>query len=120
MGLTAAALLVLAVIAGVWWQAVVGGVIGVAFFAVQEWVLGSKAIGKGDKWLGGVMGMALGPVLVLPSILLGYILGSVYAVYLLARKRATKATRLPLGVYLSTAWLIGLFFGPWLRAWLFG
>lgn len=89
---------------------VAGAVFGTAFFALQ-WVLThGRGIGTGDIWLGGAMGLAVGHVLVLPTILLGYMIGSIQALYLLATKKATRKTRLPLGVYLSLGLLVTVLF----------
>jgi leader peptidase (prepilin peptidase)/N-methyltransferase len=51
------------------------------------------------------------------ALFLGIILCSVYALTLLARRKATAATRLPLGTFLAVGGLIAALVGAPLIAW---
>jgi leader peptidase (prepilin peptidase)/N-methyltransferase len=51
------------------------------------------------------------------ALFLGILLGALYAITLLARRRATAITRLPLGTFLSIGGLLAALFSGPLLAW---
>lgn len=85
--------------------------VGVAFFGLQYLLTRGKGIGSGDIWLGGAIGAVTGWPLVLVSIGIGYIVGSIHAIGLLIAKKGNRKTRLPLGAYLIVGMLITWMWG---------
>jgi leader peptidase (prepilin peptidase) / N-methyltransferase len=87
-----------------------GGVMGLLFLAGQ-WFTVSGALGLGDVWLGVSLGALLGPLGVARALAWGMILLGVVAVALLATRRITLKSYLPLGTCLIagallSAWLV--------------
>jgi prepilin signal peptidase PulO-like enzyme (type II secretory pathway) len=82
-----------------------------AFFFIAQYVLTKgEGIGDGDIRLGVLMGALLGWPMTLFSIMMAYIGGSVISLGLLATKRASMKSALPLGVFLLPALFISFLF----------
>ena len=95
--------------ADTWRSVLIGIAIGTTFFGGQ-WVLTrGKGIGAGDLFLGAAIGMSVGPIAVLPTIIAGYILATPPALFALSTGKATRKTKIPIGAYLAVAWMIGWF-----------
>lgn len=87
------------------------------FFLGQFLISKGKWIGGGDIRLGFLMGLILGWPNCLWGLLLSYILGSVVAVPLLIFGWKTMSSKIPFGVFLTSATLITLFFGEQIVRW---
>jgi leader peptidase (prepilin peptidase)/N-methyltransferase len=74
-------------------------------------------LGLGDIKLAAMLAAFLGFWPAVLAVFLGFILGSLYALTLIARRRATAATRLPLGTFLSIGGLLAALLGTPLIAW---
>jgi prepilin signal peptidase PulO-like enzyme (type II secretory pathway) len=98
----------------------ISGIIGAGFFLFQFVISRGKWIGGGDIRLGLLMGFALGWPGILAGIFLAYIIGSLVGLYLLATKKKTLSAKVPLGVFLSPATLLILFWGEVLIDWYLG
>ncbi|HOZ53329.1 MAG TPA: prepilin peptidase [bacterium] len=97
------------------------GVIGAGFFGIQYLISKGKWIGEGDIWLGGFLGIALADFSkILLLIFLTYLVGGVSAMLLIIFGRRKIGSKLPLGIFLSVAALITLFFGQELIDWYLG
>ncbi len=87
----------------------------VAFFLLQYLITKGKGIGEGDIWLGASLGLLLsGWNQLLVTIILAYLIGSLVAIFLLIIGKKKWQSKLPLGVFLSLAALISLFYGDYL------
>jgi prepilin signal peptidase PulO-like enzyme (type II secretory pathway) len=106
---------------GITWQnMVISGIIGGSFFLIQFLISRGKCIGGGDIRLGLLMGIALGWPLVLVAILLAYFVGSLVGICLIIAKKKQWSSQIPLGIFLSTATIITLFWGQEILNWYLG
>lgn len=80
-------------------------------------VRGREGLGLGDVKLLGMIAAFLGFAPGMLSLFLGVLSGTVYAVVLLARRRAGAQTRLPLGSFLAAGGLLAALFGQQLLGW---
>ena len=100
-------------------NAALGGGVGFAMFLVIAMV-SRGGMGWGDVKLVALIGLAVGFPLVLFSIILGAILGSIVALALMiAKKRKFKET-LPFGPFLALAAMITLLWGSDVLSWYMG
>ena len=105
---------------GISWQnMLISGIIGSSFFLIQFLISRGRWIGGGDIRLGLLMGLALGWPNVLTAIFLAYLIGSVVGVGLILSGRKQWSSKVPLGVFLSTATIIVLFWGEIILDWYF-
>jgi prepilin signal peptidase PulO-like enzyme (type II secretory pathway) len=81
----------------------IGVLIGAMFFMLQYVLTRGKGIGTGDIRLGIIMGALLGFPVVIFSLMIAYVGGSVVSLLLLATKKMTMKSALPLGVFLIPA-----------------
>lgn len=100
-----------------WLSIGLGAVVGAGFFGLQYLVSRGRWIGGGDIRLGGVLGLALGWPLVVVSMVLAYLGGSVIAVELLLMKRKNWSSVLPFGTFLSLAGAVTMIGGQTLLDW---
>ena len=85
--------------------------------ATYKALRGREGMGLGDAKLLAMIAAFLGFGDAMLSFFLGMIACASYAVYLLARHRATAATRLPLGSFLAAAGLVTALLGEAVLAW---
>ena len=103
---------------GVTWQnMLISGIIGSSFFLIQFLISRGKWIGGGDIRLGLLIGIAMGWPLVLVAIFLAYIVGSFISIGLILSKKKEWGSQVPLGIFLSTATIITLFWGQEIVDW---
>lgn len=103
-----------------WISLLVCGAIGAGFFLIQFLVSNGKWIGGGDIRLGLVMGFAFGRLdLLILAMMLAYFIGSFIGVGLMIAGKKSMSSKLPLGVFLSVATLITLFYGENILEWYF-
>lgn len=76
-----------------------------------------EGLGLGDVKLLAMIAAFLGFWNAIFALFVGIVLGAVYAITLLARRRATAATRIPLGAFLCIGGLIAALLGEPLIAW---
>ncbi len=100
-------------------NAALGGGVGFAIFVVIA-IVSRGGMGWGDVKLVALIGLAVGFPLVLFSIIVGAILGSIVALALMiGRKRRFRET-LPFGPFLALAAMITLFWGSDALSWYMG
>lgn len=99
------------------WNLLISGIIGGSFFLLQFLISKGKWIGGGDIRLGSLIGLALGWPMSIFAIFLAYIIGSISAIPLLIFKKKKLKSEIPLGVFLSTATIITLFWGEAILSW---
>jgi prepilin signal peptidase PulO-like enzyme (type II secretory pathway) len=103
-----------------WKIMLLAGLIGGGFFALQFFISRGRWIGGGDIRLGLLMGVALGKIdLLIVAIMLAYCIGSVIAIFLVLNKKKGWKSEVPLGVFLTPATIIALFFGQSIINWYF-
>jgi leader peptidase (prepilin peptidase)/N-methyltransferase len=78
---------------------------------------GREGLGLGDVKLVGMIAAFLGFWPAVLALFVGVVMGSVYALTLLVRGRATATTRLPLGSFISIGGLVASLAGASLIAW---
>jgi len=102
------------------WNLLISGIIGGSFFLVQFLVSRGKWVGGGDIRLGALMGLILGWPSVILAIFLAYIIGSIAAIGLLITGKKKWGSMVPMGIFLSTATVIILFWGDFILNWYLG
>ncbi|MDD4332801.1 MAG: prepilin peptidase [Patescibacteria group bacterium] len=104
-----------------WLSLLVCGIIGAGFFLLQFLISRGRWIGGGDIRLGLLMGVSLGRwEYLLVAIVLGYLIGSVAGIGLIASRKKNWGSQVPLGVFLSVSTIITLFCGDKIINWYFG
>lgn len=97
-----------------------GALIGGGFFGAQYWLSSGRWIGGGDVRLGVMMGLWLGWQNTVVAIFLAYIVGAIFAVFLLITKRARRDTAIPFGTFLAVTTMVSLYWGQYLIQWYVG
>ena len=92
----------------------IGGLVVGGFFAVQFIVSKGTWVGGGDIRLGALLGVMFGLAQGILALMIAYILGALFAVYLLSKKKAGMKSELVFGPFLAIAGWIVLFFGTFL------
>ena len=100
--------------------AVAGGGIIYLVGVAGKLALKKEAMGFGDVKLMAMVGAFIGWRLVLLSIFLGSLFGSVIGIILILLKKAEMQTRVPFGPYLALGSVVSLFYGNALFAWYTG
>jgi prepilin signal peptidase PulO-like enzyme (type II secretory pathway) len=91
-------------------SSLIGGAIGFVFFTLQYVLTKGRGIGAGDIRIGFIMGLLLGFPLVLSSLMIAYVGGSVICIGLLIAKKITRDAAVPLGVFLIPALIVVFIF----------
>ncbi len=89
----------------------ISGIIGSSIFLIQFLVSNGKWVGGGDIRLGFLMGVILGWPYILLGLFLAYFIGTFVSLLLIIFSRKKLSSRVPFGVFLSTATIISLFWG---------
>lgn len=92
-------------------SSLIGAGIAAGFFGLQYLLSKGKWIGSGDLRIGAFMGAMLGWQNTLLALFLSYILGSIIGIVLLATKKASGETAVPLGPFLVLGTLLSFFWG---------
>ncbi|MFH1822190.1 MAG: prepilin peptidase [Patescibacteria group bacterium] len=101
-----------------WFSLLISAIIGISFFLIQFLISRGKWIGGGDIRLGLLMGLALGRYdLLILAIILAYFAGSIVGLFLIYTGRKEWGGKVPLGVFLTFATIISLFWGSEIINW---
>jgi leader peptidase (prepilin peptidase)/N-methyltransferase len=105
-----------------WKAALLGGVIGLAFFGIAYGMAGvfypgKIGLGMGDVTLATFIGLAIGFPSALVAIVLGILMGGLVSVLLLLARRATLQTAIPYGPFLILGGFVAMFWGPAIVKW---
>ena len=110
----AGVLLMIGLGAGPWWQWPVAGLGAAAFlFVISEVYYRLRHVegmGFGDVKLALCMGVYLG-VAVVPALFVGFLMGAIVGVVLVAVRRGDGKTAIPFGPFLAAGAVVGLFAG---------
>ncbi|MSU76352.1 prepilin peptidase [Patescibacteria group bacterium] len=93
-----------------------GGIIGL-FFLVLSAISGGRWLGGGDIKLGALIGLILGWPYALVAIILSYLIGTFYAVVLLASRRADMKSSIAFGPAMVAGYFIAVFYGDVIVHW---
>ncbi len=92
----------------------IGAVIAFVWFGAQWVISRGRAVGSGDILLGASLGLWLGWQGSITMLFLSYIIGAVFAMYLLVTDQATRKTRIAFGPLLALGSVIAsLGVGQW-------
>jgi leader peptidase (prepilin peptidase)/N-methyltransferase len=84
---------------------------GWAFFAIQYFLTKKRGIGKGDLYLGIIMGLIFSWEILLLTIFLAYLIGTLVIIFLFILKgKSVLKSKLPLGAFLVPATIFSLIF----------
>lgn len=104
-----------------WLNLVISAIIGGGFFLVQFIISKGRWIGGGDIRLGIFMGLSLGRIdYLILAIFLAYFIGSIVGVGLILTGKKKWGSQVPLGVFLSAATIITIFWGEGIISWYLG
>lgn len=93
------------------------GVITAGFFFFQYAVSHGKWIGGGDISFGFVIGFMLGWPQVVMALVLAYIIGALFGVFLLIFKKKKLDSQIPFGTFLSLGTFLALFWADKIYTW---
>ena len=93
------------------------GLIGGGFFLAQFIVSKGRWIGGGDIRLGLLMGVMFSWPMILLALLLAYLIGSVISIFLVIFGKKKWKSEVPMGIFLTSASIITLFWGDQILAW---
>ena len=102
---------------GNWQSSLIGAAIGLGFFGIQWLASQGRWLGSGDIRIGVFMGLLLGWPKMLLALVLSYIIGSIISIFLLATKRATPKSAIPLGPFLVLGTVIAFCAGDLILNW---
>lgn len=94
-----------------------GGAIGLGFFLAQFLISQGRWIGGGDLRLGALIGLSLGIKGTLVALFSAYMLGAIYASFLLISGKAAKNHQLPFGPFLIAGFAISLIWSQEIIDW---
>lgn len=107
-----------------WKAALLGGAVGLVFFAVAYALAGvlypgKIGLGMGDVTLATFIGLVVGFPSAIVAIVLGILMGGLVSALLLLARRATLQTAIPYGPFLILGGWIAMFWGPAIVKWYF-
>jgi len=91
-------------------SSILGGMVGVVMLGGISLISGGRAMGWGDVKLAGAMGLLLGFGQVLVALMLAFVLGGVFGMFLIFLKKATGKSMIPFGPFLTIATAVFLLF----------
>lgn len=98
-------------------DALIGLVIPVVFFGAQFVLSRGTWIGSGDLRVGAFMGVILGWKLVIVSLVLSYIIGSIVSILVAVKKHQFYGVKIPFAPFLVTGTFLTIFFGEKILRW---
>lgn len=100
-----------------WLSLILGVVLGAGWFGLQWLVSKGKWVGSGDIRIGAILGIFLGFAQTALALFGAYILGTIWAVYLLLTKKAKFSSQIPFGVFLGITGILTFLFGANVIEW---
>ena len=103
------------------WQSLfvmgIGAIVGGGFFLIQYMVSRGRWVGGGDIRMGVFMGVVLGWPNILFGLLLSYVIGAVFGVWLLVHKKKQLTSSVPFGTFLAIGTMVALYYGDTVVRW---
>jgi len=87
------------------------------FFALLVLVSKEKWMGRGDIYLGAILGLLLGYPQVLVGLFLAFTLGALFSIILLSLKKTTFKSQIAFGPFVIFATFIAFFWGEKILQW---
>ena len=104
--------------------AAIGAAVGFVFFFVLYWLgnrfYGAGALGFGDVTLSMTMGAMLGLTYIVPTLIMGILIGGVLSGIFLITGIINRSSYIPYGPFLALAGMIMLIWGEPIMQWYFG
>ncbi len=101
----------------VFFNKLLAGILGGLFFLIIVLISQGKWMGMGDVKIGILMGLLLGLPHLFTALFLAFLVGGIVSIILLALKRKTLKSEIPLGPFLTGATFITLLWGDILLNW---
>lgn len=98
-------------------NALIGGLIGGGFFALQWAISKGRWVGGGDIRVGAFIGIILGWQLTVVALVVAYLVGSLVAIGIALKKGVLRGVRMPLAPLLVIGTFVAFFFGNELITW---
>lgn len=98
---------------------ILGGIAGLAVFALIIFASKGKAMGMGDMKLAGAMGLIIGWPDIILAIVFSFVIGSLWGVILLLTGRKTLKEKIPFGPFLVIGFFTFIIWGHSLLSWYF-
>jgi leader peptidase (prepilin peptidase) / N-methyltransferase len=99
--------------------AIIGAVVGYMSLWSLYWlfklITGKEGMGYGDFKLLAALGAWMGPVALLPIMLLSSLIGAIVGVTLIATRRHERGVPMPFGPFIAAAGWVWFIAGPWLQ-----
>lgn len=99
-----------------WFDSLLGMIVAAAWFAILILVSRGKAVGSGDLFLSGALGLLVGLIGAITMLLTSYIIGALVILFMLATRKLKKLhhQRIAFGPFLVMGAIFALFgFGEW-------
>jgi len=90
------------------------------FFFSIVWLTKGKGMGGGDVKLAFLMGLVLGWPVIIVSVFLSFIIGSIFGISLIIAGKKKMKSMIPFGPFLIFGTFVGLFWGEKIVKWYFG
>ncbi len=91
-----------------------------AFFCCIVVLTRGKGMGGGDVKLAFLMGLVLGWPVIIVSVFLSFIIGSIFGIFLILAGKKKMKSMIPFGPFLVLGTFVGLFWGERIVRWYFG
>jgi leader peptidase (prepilin peptidase) / N-methyltransferase len=103
------------------WQSLfvmgIGAIVGGGFFLIQYMVSHGRWVGGGDIRMGVFMGVVLGWPNILFGLLLSYVIGAIFGMWLLVHKKKQLTSSVPFGTFLAIGTMVALYYGDTVVRW---
>lgn len=90
------------------------------FFFSIVWLTRGKGMGGGDVKLAFLMGLILGWPMIIISVFLSFIIGSIFGIFLILAGKKKMKSIIPFGPFLIFGTFVGLLWGEKIMKWYFG
>ena len=97
-----------------WLNHIVGAFFGLIFFGFITLVSRGRAMGMGDVKLAGALGLLFGWPDTLVALMLSFIIGSLWGILVLARRKKTFSSAVPFGPFIALGAATTVFFGQFI------
>jgi leader peptidase (prepilin peptidase)/N-methyltransferase len=99
--------------------AIIGAVVGYMSLWSLYWLFklatGKEGMGYGDFKLLAALGAWMGPIALLPVMLISSLIGAIVGITLIATRRHERGVPMPFGPFIAAAGWVWFIAGPWLQ-----
>jgi leader peptidase (prepilin peptidase)/N-methyltransferase len=101
------------------YDSIQGAILGFGFFYLQYFFSKGKWTGLGDADIGLIIGILLGPLLLIQTLLSAYMLGALFGILLILTKNKTLQSKIAFGPFLILALILNVIYQTQLSALIF-